>query len=359
MTGLSAYECTPRQIREFSIEAIQAGLVPFIHGSPGIGKSAIMHSIANEFNLQLIDHRLSTSAPEDMTGLPRFLDNGTATFAPFDIFPLEDTPLPEGKNGWLLFLDEANSGTKMIQAAAYKLVLDRMTGQKKLHPNVAIVMAGNLASDRAIVFELSTAMKSRVIHLKMRKDALNEFLEDVAYKFDWDERIIAYLTNNPDRLNDFRADHTDMTFACQRTWEFMNKLIKGKQFAIISKPDGTTYYEMEEKAPLYAGTLTSGTALEFIQFTKVYHNLPKLDDILVNPDRVPVPADPPTRYATVIRLQGYATDTTLGPIISYLKRFGDEFRVVFFRGLNVRKPELRGHPAFAAGMAEMMRSQHD
>lgn len=39
-------------------------------------------------------------------------------FMPFNIFPLENTPLPKGKNGWLLFLDEFNSAPKDVQAAA-------------------------------------------------------------------------------------------------------------------------------------------------------------------------------------------------------------------------------------------------
>ena len=52
------------------------------------------------------------------TGLPHFTKDGKAEFMPFNIFPLENTPLPKDKDGWLLFLDEFNSATKMVQAAA-------------------------------------------------------------------------------------------------------------------------------------------------------------------------------------------------------------------------------------------------
>ena len=65
-------------------------------------------SIADEYGMELLDIRLSTCAPEDLTGLPMF-ENGVAKFQPFDMFPLQSTPVPEGKNGWIIFLDEFNS----------------------------------------------------------------------------------------------------------------------------------------------------------------------------------------------------------------------------------------------------------
>ena len=58
MTGLSAYTVTPRQARKFVVRCMMAGLVPFIEGNPAIGKSAVVASIAKEYDLEMIDHRL-------------------------------------------------------------------------------------------------------------------------------------------------------------------------------------------------------------------------------------------------------------------------------------------------------------
>lgn len=63
---MEIYTCTPREVRKFVKDCLFAGLVPMVHSSPGMGKSAIMKSIASELSLKLIDHRLSTSAPEDL-----------------------------------------------------------------------------------------------------------------------------------------------------------------------------------------------------------------------------------------------------------------------------------------------------
>ena len=356
-TGLSAYTCTPRSVKKFIIRCMMSGLVPFVQSSPAMGKSAIVASIAKEYNLELIDHRLSTSAPEDLSGLPHF-ENGVATFTPFDTFPVEGTPLPNGKQGWLLFLDEFNSASKMVQAAAYKLVLDRMCGLKKLHRNVVIVCAGNLSTDRAIVNPISTAMQSRLVHLTMELNH-KEFMEDVALPQAWDGRIVAYLNFKKTALHDFRPDHNDKTFCSPRTWEFMNKLIKGQEFKMIQNSEGQMVYEMEEEAALYAGAITSGVAVDFINFTKVYLSLPKLKDIVLDPEGTPMPADSGTRWAIVMHLVENADDDNFDPIATYVNRLTAEFRVLFFRSLMIQKPALKKHQAFRKAMVELSRYLHD
>lgn len=45
---------------------LKAKLVPMVHGSPAIGKSAIMQVIAKELNLFLIDARFAGFDPTDL-----------------------------------------------------------------------------------------------------------------------------------------------------------------------------------------------------------------------------------------------------------------------------------------------------
>ena len=119
--------------------------------------------------MKVIDVRLSSLEPTDLQGLPWF-NNGKAQFQPFDLFPLEDTPIPQGYQGFLLFLDEFNSASRAVQAAAYKVVLDRMIGNHKLHDKCFIICAGNKTSDNAITTRLSTAMLSRLVHINLEVD---------------------------------------------------------------------------------------------------------------------------------------------------------------------------------------------
>lgn len=102
---------------------LRVGLVPMLRGSPGMGKSSIVHQIAKEYNLLVIDLRLSQCDPTDLMGFPQIKGN-KAGYVPMETFPIEGDALPvnpetgEQYAGWLLFLDEFNGATTAVQASA-------------------------------------------------------------------------------------------------------------------------------------------------------------------------------------------------------------------------------------------------
>lgn len=346
MSDINIYRSTPRQIRAYIIDCIQAGLVPFVKSSPGMGKSSIMASIAQEYGLKMIDHRLSTSSPEDMSGLPEFYAhvNGErrARFVPFgDLFPLEGDEVPDGLNGWMLFLDEMNSAKKDMQPPAYKLLLDKMTGQKRLHENCVITAAGNLDTDKAIVNTLSTAMQSRIIHLEMELSH-KEWLEDVALARRWDSRLIAYLSQYPSKLMDFdpKTDIGENTFCCPRTWEFMNRLIQGKEVT-------------DDKIPLYAGTITSGVAVDFVRFTTVAAHMVNISEILNDPVTARIPDDLSAKWCTITHMMEKIAPANADKLLIYVSRFPVDFRVLFFRAVIVQHPEIHATNSFRQAMVAM------
>ena len=98
-------------------QLIRAKLVPLVKGSPGVGKSDIIHKIAADFGLKVIDLRLAQCDPTDMLGFPQ-IQGSKAGYVPMETFPIESDEIPKGYNGWLLFLDELTSAPKSIQAAA-------------------------------------------------------------------------------------------------------------------------------------------------------------------------------------------------------------------------------------------------
>lgn len=361
------YLCSPREVKKFAIRVIRAGLVPFIRSSPGMGKSSIVREIAEEFDLCLLDERLSTRSPVDLAGLPNIHGAGElarATFTPFDMFPVETTELPINPKtglpfqGWLLFLDEFNSALKSVQAASYKLVLDRMVGLLRLHPNVVIVLAGNLSTDRAITTDLSTAMQSRVIHLIMETERDDQgiafnWLNDVAFKNNYDDRIIGFHHyTNFDHLNDFRPDHQENTFSCQRTWEFMDRLL-------IDPDTGDRLPVEAEDIKLFAGTITSGVAASFVNFCEVFGKVPDISDILNHPASADVPDDAASRWAVISMVMGKVTAATFKDISTYVNRFSADFRILFFRSVMARFPQLKGTPEFGKAMSELARYLHE
>jgi MoxR-like ATPase len=331
---------TPKASYEELVACISVGLTPLLTSSPGIGKSSICLQVAEDYRLKPIDLRLSQCTPEDLQGFPMRTGN-KATFTPFDVFPLEGDDIPEGYDGWLLFLDELTSATKPVQAAAYKLILDRMVGSFKLHPQVAIVAAGNKASDKAVVNQMSTALQSRLIHYEL--EANPEQWVEWAYKNGIDHRIISYISYMPTRLMDFRPDHQDKTFPCPRTWEFLSRLIKGKTVS-------------EEIMARTAGTIGIGVATEFITFAREFDRLPKISDILADPSNAKIPNEVSTKYATASMLVENFDEHNLDKIITYIDRFSIEMKILFGRGVLARKPEIRvNHKGFNKFATNMVR----
>ena len=296
--------------------AIKARVVPMLKGSPGCGKSQIVHQIAESYNLEVIDLRLSQCDPTDLAGFPTIAD-GKADYVPMQHFPIEGDPLPEGKSGWLLFLDEATSAPPAIQAAAYKLVLDRMVGSHRLHKNVAMVLAGNLETDGAIVHEMSTALQSRLLHMELVVDPKE--WDNWAVDRGVDKRITSYIKYKPGSLFTFSPDHTDSTYACPRTWEFADRLLK-------ALPEDSL-----DALPLLAGTLSEGVAREFITFCKIYQDLITVDQILANASGAPVPREPSHLFALTGSLAENITEDNADGLMRYIKRMPTEFQVVCVR----------------------------
>lgn len=332
--------------REMIELAIRAGLVPLLHGSPAIGKSAIIKVIAKAYNLKLIDLRLSQCDPTDLLGFPRIDPvTGRAGYAAMETFPLRGDPLPlhedgSGKqyDGWLLFLDEMGSASKAVQAASYKLVLDRQVGVHHLHDSVAICGATNLDTDNAITEEMSTALQSRLIHLELVLD-VPDWLE-WAFARGIDHRITSYIQYKPDALYTFKPDHTDRTYAAPRTWEFLDGIIKADNGQV----DRT-------KLALYAGTVSQGVANEFVTFTQVYSSLHTVPQIIARPDTLSIPDEPSILYALSGTISSHIDEKNADNLVIYLKRMPVEFQVVALKETVRRNKPALSYPAIQKWVA--------
>lgn len=213
-----------------------------------------------------------------------------------------------------------------------------MVGQHKLHKNVAIVCAGNLETDNAIVQPMSTAMQSRLMHLELIVDA-KEWV-DWASEHGIDHRITDFINFRPSNIFTFKPDHTDKTYACPRTWEFADRILK----------------TVDMTAPHFlaclAGTISEGVAREFVAYSKIYEDLPKTEQIIAAPMSISVPAEPSILFALVGSLSDKANTENIEPLIKYIQRFPVEFQVVFVRSITRRNKALLSNKALQSWIAD-------
>lgn len=312
---------TLKQVAPLIPKLWKAGIVPFLHSSPAQGKSSLSKQLAEQFKLKVIDLRLTELDSTDLSGLPYF-NNGKAEFMPFNTFPLQDTPVPEGYEGWLIILDEFNSANQAVMAAAYKLVLDRMVGQHTLHDKVAMIACGNLESDNAIVNPMSTALISRFAHFNIDIN-VDDWLE-WASKAGIDYRITSYINFKKSNLYTFKPDATE-PYASPRTWQMVSKVIKDSD---------------EVSTLLVSSLIGDGVANEFVQYTKLYHKLPTIKDILDNPKGIEIPNDLATTWAVMSMVTHSITVDNQAKLTVFLRRLSSELQYCALREIKYRNPAV-------------------
>ena len=343
---------------ELVMDVLRPQLVPGLISSPGIGKSALAASIAKKHNLKLVDIRLSQMDPADLNGFPFLLKSSNADgteapvragYVPMNIFPIEEDPLPYKYEysldiktgltnrkqigryaGWLVLLDEFNSAPLAVQAAAYKVVLDRMVGMHKMHPRCAVITAGNLSTDKAIVNRVGTAMQSRLIWLEIEvcEKAWGTWADD----HDIDHRVKSYIKFKPDELHKFNPNHDEHTFPCPRTWEFMSKIIIPWDDIVVGK------------LPLLAGTVGESSARSFFAYSKIYRKIPTIQQIIQNPNAVQLTDDPGLQYALSGMVAHHMTAFNADSLMPFIRRLSIDFQVIVLRAAIAKDVNVMSTP---------------
>lgn len=194
-------ELTPSEAKLFITNALKIRKIPYIAGPAGIGKSDLYVQVADDFNLMLLDIRLSQKLPEDLTGLPRLNEKtGKAEYTPFDTFPMEGDDIPDGYDGWLVFLDELSSASDEVWSAIYSLLLGHTVGGRRLHSKALICAAGNRALDSAIARMLPDTLITRMLTANMKVSSKDWIIWAKEPVNNINTAVIDFITKNPDML---------------------------------------------------------------------------------------------------------------------------------------------------------------
>ena len=198
---------------------LDAGVSVLVTGHPGVGKSALAAEVAADMGLPLVDLRLAQREPAELCGV-YFPDRDAQSLqllAPPWAAAVCDAPA-------LLFLDEINAAvTRLHQAAAFQLVLERRVGPRCLHPGTRVLAAGNLLEDGPVVSPLASALRNRFAHFRLRV-----CVEDwLAWAEDAEVApvIVAYMRAHPHRAEGLLYDPSDdNAFPSPRTWAMAGRL---------------------------------------------------------------------------------------------------------------------------------------
>ena len=233
-----------------------------IHGSPGIGKSTIVKTVAEDLGIGFIDVRLAEIDSVDIRGLPS-VDNEkhSMTWNPPDFWPRD----PNSKG--ILFLDEITSCSRDAQVAAYEIILDRKLGDFYHVPDGwYICAAGNLVEDNAVAYSMSSALANRFMHVELVEDA--DDWTRWAIQNSINPSVVGFIRYRPELLFNMENEDLERGWPSPRSWEKVSHMID-----IMEKTN--TSKKIVKKAIF--GLVGAGTGAEFLEF---YKNKTAYEDVL-------------------------------------------------------------------------------
>jgi hypothetical protein len=345
-------------VRRLAQTSLTAGVSVLLRGHPGVGKSSMAADIARSMSLPLIDIRLAQRDPAELAGV-YFPDREASVlelFPPGWVRQAVDAPA-------LVFLDEINAGvTRLHQAAAYQIVLERRVGPFAFHPDTVVMAAGNLATDQAIVTTLSSALCNRFAHFTVGVDPESWLAWGADH--DIDPRILAYIGRHGAKaLYQQTGEHA---FPSPRSWAMASQVLwhadEGDTRRVLTALVGVEaaerfvaylriYQRVNAEAIVLKGKTMDFTKGKHAEPSFVYAAVFSVAAWLVN--EAGRPADGRTKGRAPL------TDKALANVPRFLRSKGldPEYVFLFLRQLK-RAPEvlarLRTQPAFQTLAGQMV-----
>lgn len=269
------------QLEQIFAHPEQAAELPplMIWGAPGIGKSTIIRTVAQDLGIGFIDVRLAQREPVDIHGLP-VPDGDSVRWLVSADWPRD----PESR-GIILF-DELTAADRSLQVAAYEFILDRrLGGLYKVPDGWYICAAGNRVEDAAVAMTMSSALANRFLHVELREDA--ELWARWGLLHDIHPAVIGFIRYRPDLL--FRQEHENLErgWPTPRSWERVSRMLQS-----FGSSDDVLLNK------IVYGLVGNQAGAEFVAFRAIAAEFDNVYELMTNPDKkITIPEKADRRYA--------------------------------------------------------------
>jgi len=295
-----------------------------IEGSPGGGKTTMVHELGEELQVPVVERHMPTMLVEDFGIMFPSGDDGLKYRIP-DWFPVKGKSPERG----ILLFDDRNQASPDLQKVLANICQARTLHGVPMPDGWMVVSTGNRQSDRAGANRVLSHLRNRetVIELETHLDDWTTWAIDHGVR----PEVVSFIRFRPNLLHDFDAQRDQN--ATPRSW------VEG-----VSDVLGTVPAEAEYEC--FKGAVGEGAAAEFVGFMRIYRKLPNPDAILLNPKTADVPTDPATLYALSGALAERATESNFDRVCTYTERMPPEFSVLAVSYAARKNPDLSNTQAF-------------
>ena len=330
------------------------GAMPLLLGQSGAGKSAVIEGLTDLIpNSVLRPMSLVSLEAYDFAGIPgprKYKDaNGDTIdermgFLSPAMIPLvgdEKNPeiIPPGTEMFIIFIDEIPEGDEQTLKALYRILNERTVQDRKIHPMVRFVGAGNRAEDGANTKQLPPPISNRMMHITVQLN-VEEWVTWAA-KNNVLPEIRAFILNNPQYLHTYVAD-SFASGTCGEAWSSprslfnLDKYLQGNgRFPKLDLSDETDF--IAQSAPASFIGNHAGQAL--IDYT-CGNLLPPLADILADPLYDLNQLSPGQMFLLGQSLLDYANGSNIKDVLRVLGNMPKDHKVINYMQLPHIKKEL-------------------
>jgi hypothetical protein len=300
------------------------GIVVFLQGPPGIGKTAAVGQAARSASKQLVTFALPTCESVDLRGLPT-IEKGATKWA---------SPLPRGGQG-IILLDELSSAAPDVQVAAHHLVHAEPGSDMSLPVGWHIVLTGNRAVDKTQYRAVSAPLRNRMTIVNAEAD-IKQWCE-WAMDNSVSPVVTGFLRWRPELLMS-KEIPGEGGFPSPRSWEAISRVV-----GLGVSPN------VEREMVL--GTIGEGASIEFAAYLRAARDLPTIEAILASPTKAPLPKSPAELYALSTMLAQYTRERGKSAM-KYVARMPAEFALLYVMDVRRGDYDIRSDKEIAKWISD-------
>jgi len=263
----------------------------FIWGAPGIGKTEILHQVANNLDIIVQEWHLSQIEPTDFRGVPKVENIIKGSVDPKDertvsklpaIFPTSDG---ENGKGGIMFFDELNRAPEMVLSASLALALSGKFGDYRLPSRWIVLAAGNRPGDiTSTQLTDDPILWNRFAHVNYAPSVENDWIPFATTQKPINPDLIAFLKFYKQYYHRLDTESKSPNWPSPRTWEM------GSQWEyFLRKEDWNNLLpnckdkkeEYDKIRSVYTRAVGKSAAIAFVEYLKLkeFYDEPNVRDV--------------------------------------------------------------------------------
>ena len=142
--------------------------------------------------------------------------------------------------------------------------------------------------------------------------------------------LCAFMRFQPQLFYDFEATKDMVNTPSARGWARVGRFVNEGMKQLVK----------------YAGCVGTGAAAQFAGFERTWSKLPKMESIVMNPEKTKVPEALDVKYAVSGAIASYANKGNVDQLFRYTNRLPKEFQVTTVKDMIIRDESLQETKAF-------------